>query len=638
MLTRVLGNLSVGIKLSLGFALVLASTLGVAATALYALHVLETRGEAIRELGSIRSMMLQARVAEKEFGLALAPASAEQVAAIAGQMLTALQQQDSSDSADTAQHYLAQFERYAQAQREARQARILMQQQAQAVGERFTAVLLDQLDAVGLLSEQALPTDALRMSLLEQASMLRDKLADLRDSELYFTLDSSAQAQNGWETRMTEMGSYIGGLERQLVGSEQESLEQARQALEAYRQAFEHFADSRLQAQASQTQMSSAAEQVSEGLGAVNAAQAQEWQALSLRVSRLLVGIVVLALLFCLGAGLLIRQQILQPLRQVVSLTRDVASGDLSAIIDAQGRRDELGQLLASVGSMLDSLRGLVGRIGQGVGQLNSAAGGLVQVTERTSHGVEQQRSETEQAATAMQQMASTAQAVARDAGDTRDAVEQAGEQARRGDELVRLVSGKIDHLAEEMGGCAQAMDSLLRESGAIGKVLDVIKALAEQTNLLALNAAIEAARAGDNGRGFAVVADEVRDLARRTQGSTEEIGTIIQTLQQLSSQAAGRLQGSQALTRESVVLATQASQTLREIAEAVTVVERMSQQIAAAAEQQSTVAEQVGQSMQRMRDVAEQSSQASSVLEGSVRELEQMGGTLGAAVGDFRT
>ncbi|MHC8411305.1 methyl-accepting chemotaxis protein [Pseudomonas sp. Hz4] len=287
---------------------------------------------------------------------------------------------------------------------------------------------------------------------------------------------------------------------------------------------------------------------------------------------------------------------------------------------------------------MLESLRGLIGRIGQGVGQLNEAADSLVQVTERTRQGVDSQREETELAATAMQQMAATAQDVARNASQTRDAVEQANGQARKGEELVHQATAKIGHLAQEMSGCSEAMGSLLNESTAIGKVLEVISALAGQTNLLALNAAIEAARAGENGRGFAVVADEVRNLARRTQTSTDDIAAIIQQLRNVAEHAASRLQGSQVLTGESVVLAVQASQALQEIAAAVSTVEQMSQQIAAAAEQQSAVAEQVGESMERVRAVGEQSTAASALLDASVRGLEQVGGALNAAVGGFRT
>ncbi|AHL74360.1 chemotaxis protein [Stutzerimonas stutzeri] len=642
MLARVLGNLSVGAKLSLGFGLVLLSTLGVAATAFYALNTLEARGEKLRDVANIESLMLRARVAEKVFGLELAPEVGERVTHLIGELVSLLDghQGDAGqdDSIAAANTYLTQFEQYAQAQRDARSARLSMQQTAQELGKSFTVVLLDQLDAVNLLAEQAQPADSTRMLQLEQASMLRDKLANLRDRELFFTLEGSSQVRNDWEMRMAELNAYMKNLAVRLEGAEQESLTQASAALGDYRAAFERFAASRAQATDSQTAMNVAADKVTELLDSMGATQLQASQTMSQRVSRLLAVIVLLALGFGIGASVLIRHLILQPLRQAVALTRQVASGDLSARIDASGRRDEMGQLLASVGSMLDSLRGLVGRIGQGVGQLNQAADNLVQVTERTRQGVEQQREETELAATAMQQMTATAQDVARNASDTRKAVVQADSQARNADHLVHQAAAKIDRLAHEMDGCSNAMGLLLNESAAVGKVLDVINALAEQTNLLALNAAIEAARAGENGRGFAVVADEVRHLARRTQASTDEIAAIIQQLRTVAEQAAGRLQDSQALTGESVVLATQASQALQTIAAGVSTVEQMSRQIAAAAEEQSVVAEQVGQSMERVRAVAERSTEASGLLESSVRELGHVGGTLNKAVGDFRT
>ena len=60
-----------------------------------------------------------------------------------------------------------------------------------------------------------------------------------------------------------------------------------------------------------------------------------------------------------------------------------------------------MGQLLAAMQDMTLSLRTLIGRIGGGVGQIAAAAEQLSAVTAQTSAGVQAQKLETEQTATA---------------------------------------------------------------------------------------------------------------------------------------------------------------------------------------------------------------------------------------------
>ena len=639
-LSRVLGNLSVGAKLSLGFGLVLLFTLGVALTAFHSLGVLQARGEQSRDEAATQVLILQARIAEKEFALNLAPSALIQVREVVEQLIRLLDASSSSAPhvamGDAASAYLQQFLGYADSLRQAREARLRMQTLAQTAGDSFTVLFLDQLDALNAQLEQDISPSSEQMVLLEQTAALRDKLAKLRDSELYYSLDGEERYRSDWEMSMSDLLSAMQALD--LGDQDQTSLQGARDALGNYRKAFEQFVASRGQSARSNAAMNMQTERVSELLAEADQQQTQAIAQDNQDAQRQLGLITLSALALGIGASLLIRQLILQPLRQAVQLAQRVAAGDLSQAQEGDTRRDELGQLLDTVARMLGSLRGLVGRIGGGVGQLNGTAASLVEMIDRNSRGVEQQRQETDMAATAMQQMSATAQDVARNAGEASAAVAQADDQAREGDELVRQAGGKIDRLAVEMTGCAEAMQSLLSESAAIGGVLDVIKAVAEQTNLLALNAAIEAARAGEHGRGFAVVADEVRGLARRTQSSTKEIEGLIGRLRGVAQQAAERLQGSHALTDETVILAAQASQALARITHAVSSIEQMNQQIAAAAEQQSVVAEQVSQSMTRVREVAEDSARESQQLQSSTAELQRVGGELNDAVGHFRT
>ena len=641
-LGRVFANLSVGAKLSVGFGLVLLMTLGVALTAFYSLQVLQQRSEQLGTQASIQGLILRARIDEKAFALDLQPAVAEQVKGAIEQLSAQLQVGPAS-AARTAMReasaaYLQQFIGYAAALNQAREARLHMQALARTAGESFSLVFIDQMDGLNAQLEQhAVPSNE-QMVLLEQSAALGDKLSTLRDSEQYYALDGEDRYRSDWEMSMSDLLTAMQILTQSLGQQSQQSLQGANKALSDYRKAFEVFVASRAATAERSAAMNSEAVRVSDLLADTHEQQAQA----ILRDSRgayvQLLVITALALVFGIGASLLIRHLIVQALRHCVRLAQRVAAGDLDQVDEGQPRRDELGQLQQTIASMLSSLRGLVGRIGQGVGQLNATADHLATVTSRSSLGAESQRQETEQAATAMQQMSTTAQEVARHAGAASQAVALADGQAREGDEWVRLASGKIDHLAVEMAGCGAAMQSLLAESAAIGSVMDVIKAVAEQTNLLALNAAIEAARAGEHGRGFAVVATEVRGLARRTQDSTAEIEALIGRLRGVSQQASERLQGSHVLTEETVVLAAQASQALSRITQAVSSIEQMNQQIATAAEEQSAVAEQVSLSMERVRQVADGGARQSHELQGATADLQQIGDELNAAVGHFRT
>ncbi|GAB7528323.1 methyl-accepting chemotaxis protein [Pseudomonas sp. 3A(2025)] len=641
-LSRGFGNLSVGFKLSLGFGVVLVFTLGVALTAFDSLGVMQSRSEQLRSESTIQALVQQARIAEKEFALSLSPQAAAGVHA----QIDALQQQLGNPEVNASEwgairrssaDYLAQFVRYSDSLRQAREARLRMQARAKIVADTFTGVFLDQMDALTTELQAGRVPDTEQMFRLEQTSGLHDKLGKLRHSELYYSLDGEERYRNDWESSMSDVLASMESLARDLDDQQQASLNVARTAFKDYREAFEQFVADRAQAALSGIAMNTQTGRIADLLAQTHRQQAAATVIDSQNAYRQLAVISLLAIVFGIAASLLIRHLILQPLRQAVQLARQVAAGDLSGGLAHAPHADELGVLLKTVSHMLGNLRALVGRIGQGVTSLDGTAGSMVQVIEHSGAGVAQQRHETDLAATAMQQMTVTAMEVAQNAEQASAAVTLASSQASEGDELVRLASGKINCLAVEMTGCAGAMQTVLEESAAIGSVLDVIKTVAEQTNLLALNAAIEAARAGEHGRGFAVVADAVRGLAQRTQRSTREIEGLIQRLGVVVRDASGRLQGSRVLTDETVVLAEQAALALTRITQAVSSIGQMNQHIAAAALQQSNVAGQVGESMGRLRVIAQGSTRQSLQLHESTVELRQVGDELNAAVGNFR-
>ena len=137
----------------------------------------------------------------------------------------------------------------------------------------------------------------------------------------------------------------------------------------------------------------------------------------------------------------------------------------------------------------------------------------------------------------------------------------------------------------------AAGLAQLQAECSRIGTVLEVIRGIADQTNLLALNAAIEAARAGEQGRGFAVVADEVRALAHRTQESTVEIHSMVEGLQEKSTNAVNAISRGQSLSQESLTHSEQVVDALQQIGKVFSEVDTLTSQIAqgTSEQQQST-------------------------------------------------
>lgn len=97
---------------------------------------------------------------------------------------------------------------------------------------------------------------------------------------------------------------------------------------------------------------------------------------------------------------------------------------------------------------------------------------------------------------------------------------------------IEKTIQG-MQNIKSSVEKTADCISKLGGRSEEIGKILNVIDEITDQTTLLALNAAILAAQAGEHGKGFSVVADEIKDLADRTSTSTQEIASLIQSVQQ---------------------------------------------------------------------------------------------------------
>ncbi|UTW07779.1 methyl-accepting chemotaxis protein [Pseudomonas benzenivorans] len=649
-LQRRVASLSTAKKLALGFGVVLSLTVLVAATGYSALRDVSGRSDLLERMSEINSQVQRMRRSEQQFALTSDTQYADRLHEQAQAIL---------ESSAALQGELPADERK------------LLEEAGAAIGE-YEAAFDRYVELTGNMRLSLDGANWLVVSAANSLDLLKDGLA-----EDGIDLLKSSQGLEG--DRSVEQAGQISKVHQLLL----QALDQARVRLEESRSSGEveqTVIQDALDAQTLAAELRDAmgdpgyAAVLAEVIGNVNSfndrlneytghlqQQKQEYARLVEQAERILALVdqahdlqkagmqaqlqastwlillaASLALLIGLLATMVISLLIVRPLKQVILQAQQIAGGDLTARIEVQ-RSDEIGQLLSAMQDMSNNLREMVGRLQGGVTQISTSAQSLSASTEQTRRGVNGQKEETDQVATAMSEMTATVHEVARNAEAAAASTAQAEGRVSSGVEVVHQTLKRIAELAAAMDTTTQSIERLSQDTQSIDSVLDVIKSVAEQTNLLALNAAIEAARAGEQGRGFAVVADEVRALARRTQESTSEIEGLIATLREGTRRTVSDMRQSGALVERVVQDANQTEGALAAIAEAVTQIFEMNQQIAAAAEEQTAVAEEINRSVTSIRDIADQSAAAMDESANSSIQLAELGQELQGMAAHFR-
>ena len=635
-----LSNISVNMKLALGFGLVLTLTLLMAISDWLSLDKLIDRSNWMSDITRLNSSLTNLRVARLQYMLT------------DGDETAAQNVQTNLDAFVVQQKQLiASFKSPENLKLLNEQHEIIKQYQSALVTMRKayveSAVSRDEMDqyskvardAMDLLKSRVMQSSASeqdRFEQLETLTTVREKFLVARyQVRAYIAAQTTANEQAARQ-QLNEAIASLTALNTYFVASAPETLRTLDDALSHYQHALQVYADTDKTITDMRKEMTDYGSGILNRSDALYTIQLERRDNESANANTIQLVSTLLVLLFGILAAVIITRQITRPLRETLEVVERIAGGDLSHNLRVT-RRDDLGVLQQGIARMGTTLRELIGGIRDGVTQIASAAEELSAVTEQTSAGVNSQKIETDQVATAMHEMTATVQEVARNAEDASQAAAAADAEAREGDQVVNQAIDQIERLAVEVGRSTEAMAVLQQESDKIGSVMDVIKAVAEQTNLLALNAAIEAARAGDAGRGFAVVADEVRGLAQRTQKSTEEIQTLVAALQSGTQHVASVMHNSRTLTDSSVTLTRHAGTSLQGITRTVSNIQSMNQQIAAAAEQQSAVAEEISRSIVNVRDVSEQTAAASDETAKSSVELARLGNQLQEMVSHFK-
>jgi methyl-accepting chemotaxis protein len=358
--------------------------------------------------------------------------------------------------------------------------------------------------------------------------------------------------------------------------------------------------------------------------------------ATSNRASILILVLSGVGLLVGASLAVLIIRSLIASIAPIVEVMEQISNHNLCIPDVEVTTNDELGMAGMALNRMKENLSKMVGSITQSAEQLAGATEEIAQGARHSSESAQQEAEQALQCASAMQEMSATVREVASHAERASEASTQSAHAAREGGKVAAETLTTMNSIASSTSNAAERILELGKSSEKIGNIIGVITEIAGQTNLLALNAAIEAARAGEQGRGFAVVAGEVRRLAERTASATQEIATMIQTIQSETKVAVEAIEAGNLEVQLGVKKTGESGRVLTEIIGMSEQVGNMVAQIATAASQQQSATEQINSSVSEISNLTQASSANAGQTADACVHLSSLAADLHQLVNEF--
>lgn len=357
--------------------------------------------------------------------------------------------------------------------------------------------------------------------------------------------------------------------------------------------------------------------------------------AYQLTMVTLMITITIVSILLAIVISYVLSRNISKPVGQVTDALEEIAQGNLSMEPLNIKNRDEIGKMANSFNTMLEDLRGIVSSVSDSSMQVAANAQELSASSEQSlassqmvaKSAENQLHTSTEQSHfmnTSIDSMNELRTSIDQISGDNEQMLHATNDVKvliDQGATSIKNVVNQMETIHETFKDTTAMMHTMEQHSNSIQNITSLITDIADQTNLLALNAAIEAARAGEHGKGFAVVAEEVRKLAEQSKNSATEIGSMVEQIQQTSSDATKTIVAGGTKVDEGMEKTSESLHVFRNIESGIGEVVYRVESVSAAVEEIQAMTGSVIESVQHVQQLAAQTADTASDTSAATEE-----------------
>ncbi|MBH3448971.1 methyl-accepting chemotaxis protein [Pseudomonas putida] len=354
------------------------------------------------------------------------------------------------------------------------------------------------------------------------------------------------------------------------------------------------------------------------------------------QVSKMLIVVSLAASVLALLVSLLLRGQILRPIREIEQASIRLRDGDLTYRVRLIGG-DEIAHTAQAFNELIDSFQQAMRQVAVVAASVSASAETLVGASAQVAESSSAQTGAVGVVSMTIEQMSASIAAISNHAQSLRGSAEASLRGTQDGHLALSRLLENIDSVRLAFLAIRGSVGAFVESTSAITASITQVKDLSAQTNLLALNAAIEAARAGESGRGFSVVADEVRQLAQRSAQAANSINDLTVNLEGQSEAVGDALHAGTVALDDSGRLLSELESTLQQAADLVGNSTKGVDQIADAVSVQSEGGRGIAEHIEHIARMAGEGDAITRQVSGAVVSLREFSEELSLAVSRFR-